>query len=71
VVGEHDPRFAEQAPTLYADISSTEKILLKVQCATHFVLWERNHEVIHDAFAEFLTNGTVNGRQGVIRARPV
>jgi pimeloyl-ACP methyl ester carboxylesterase/dienelactone hydrolase len=68
VVGEHDPRFAEEAPNLFADIGSTEKILLKVQCATHFLLFERNHKTVHNAFAEFLTKGTVDGRQGVITA---
>jgi pimeloyl-ACP methyl ester carboxylesterase len=66
VVGEHDPRFAEEAPNLYADISSTDKVLMKVQCATHFLLFERNHTVVHNAFAEFLTRGTVNGRQGIL-----
>jgi pimeloyl-ACP methyl ester carboxylesterase len=66
VVGEHDPRFAEEAPNLYADISSTDKVLVKVQCATHFLLLERNHTVVHNAVAEFLTRGTVNGRQGIL-----
>jgi pimeloyl-ACP methyl ester carboxylesterase len=66
VVGEHDPRFAQEAPTLYADLGSPEKILVKVQCATHFLLFERNHKVVHRAFAEFLTKGTVNGRQGLV-----
>jgi pimeloyl-ACP methyl ester carboxylesterase len=66
VVGEHDPRFAEEAPNLYADISSTDKVLVKVWCATHFLLFERNHTVVHNAFAEFLTRGTVNGRQGIL-----
>ncbi len=66
VVGEHDPRFAQEAPTLYADLGSTEKTMVKVQCATHFLLFERNHKVVHRAFAEFLTQGTVNGRQGVV-----
>jgi len=66
VVGEHDPRFAQEAPTLYADISSQEKVLVKVQCATHFLLFERNHKVVHRAFAEFLTKGTVNGQQGLV-----
>jgi pimeloyl-ACP methyl ester carboxylesterase len=66
VVGEHDPRFAQEAPTLYADLSSREKVLVKVQCATHFLLFERNHKVVHRAFAEFLTKGTVNGRKGLV-----
>ena len=66
VVGEHDPRFAREQPALYADISSQEKLLVKVQCATHFLLFERNHKVVHRAFAEFLTKGTVNGRQGLV-----
>jgi alpha-beta hydrolase superfamily lysophospholipase len=66
VVGEHDPRFAEKVPNLYADISSTDKVLVKVQCATHFLLFERNHTVVYNAFAEFLTRGTVNGRQGIL-----
>jgi pimeloyl-ACP methyl ester carboxylesterase len=68
IVGEHDPRFAEEAPNLFADIGSTEKILLKVQCATHFLLFERNHKTVHNAFEEFLTKGTVDERQGVITA---
>ena len=66
VVGEHDPRSERDAPALYGDIGSKEKILVKVQCATHFVLWERNHQSVHKAFTEFLTSGTVNGRQGVM-----
>ena len=65
MVGEHDPRSVEEAPRLYADISSREKILVKVQCATHFLLFERNHQALHKAFAEFLIKGTVNGRLGV------
>jgi pimeloyl-ACP methyl ester carboxylesterase len=66
VVGEHDPRSAEEVPNLYTDIGSTEKILLKMQCATHFLKFERNHKTVHNAFAEFLTKGTVNGRHGVM-----
>ena len=68
VVGEHDPRSAEEVPSLYADIGSREKILLTVQCATHFLLFERNHTTVHKAFAEFLAKGTVDGRQGAITA---
>jgi pimeloyl-ACP methyl ester carboxylesterase len=68
VVGEHDPRFAQEAPALYADLSSQEKVMVKVQCATHFLLFERNHKTVHNAFAEFLSKGTVDGRQGVITA---
>ena len=66
MVGEHDPRVTEETPNLYADIGSTEKILVKVQCATHFLLFERNHKTVHNALAEFFTTGTVNGRQGVM-----
>jgi pimeloyl-ACP methyl ester carboxylesterase len=66
VVGEHDPRSAEEVPNLYADIGSREKILLTAQCATHFLPFERNHKTLHNAFAEFLTKGTVDGRQGVM-----
>jgi len=66
VVGEHDPRLGQEVPMLYADISSAAKLLVKVQCATHFLLFERNHEAVHRAFAEFLTKGTVNGRQGLV-----
>lgn len=68
VVGEHDPRSSEEVPNLYTDIGSTEKILLKMQCATHFLLFERNHKTVHNEFAEFLTKGTVNGRHGVMTA---
>lgn len=60
------PRFAQEQPALYADISSQEKLLVKGQRPTHFLLFERNHKVVHRAFAEFLTKGTVNGRQGLV-----
>ena len=33
------------------------------RCQGHF---ERNHKVVHRAVAEFLTKGTVNGRQGLV-----
>ncbi|MGH9203580.1 MAG: alpha/beta hydrolase family protein, partial [Vicinamibacterales bacterium] len=32
----------------------------------HFLAFERNHKTLHNAFAEFLTKGTVNGRRGVM-----
>ena len=64
VVGEHDPRSAEEVPNLHR-YRLDGKILLKMQCATHFLLFERNHKTVHNAFAEFLTKGTVNGRRGV------
>ena len=51
----------EEAPSLYADISSAEKILVKVQCATHFPPFERNHKTLHNAFAEFLTREPSTG----------
>ena len=66
VVGEHDPRATADAPALYKDIGSRERILVNIECATYFVLWERNHRVVHQAFAEFLTQGTVNVRRGVL-----
>jgi hypothetical protein len=53
-------------PNLYTDSGSTQQILLKMQCATHFLKFERNHKTVHNAFAEFLSKGTVNGRHGVM-----
>jgi pimeloyl-ACP methyl ester carboxylesterase len=66
VVGEHDPRATADAPALYRDVGSREKTLVNLECATHFALWERNHHVVHQVVAEFLTQGMVNGRRGVI-----
>src|SRR5262245_3204607 len=66
VVGEHDPRFTRELPALYADLGSQEKVMVQVQCGTHFLLFERNHQAVHRAFTEFLTKGTVNGRQGLV-----
>jgi hypothetical protein len=39
---------------------------VKVQCVTHFLLFERIHKTLHNAFAEFLTKGTVNVTRGVM-----
>ena len=64
IYGEFDTQvnaspFSVQA--LYADITQAPKLLFKVQCAGHFMVWERQRRVLHHISKEWLTHGTVEG----------
>lgn len=63
MVGEYD-RLNERR-TVFEQIGSKDKVFLNVACASHFMVWEKQHRVLHTASFEWLTQGQVkNVRRG-------
>ena len=53
---------------LYADLGSTEKVLIELACSSHNAMWERNRLILFKASLEWLRDGKVNGvTAGVLR----
>jgi pimeloyl-ACP methyl ester carboxylesterase len=62
VAGVHDKQvLPERVHQLYADLGSTEKVLIDLACASHNAMWEQNHGVLFRASLEWLQQGSVNG----------
>ena len=59
VVGEFD-RLAERR-TVYEQIASQDKVFLNVACASHFMVWEKQHKVLHESSLEWLRDGQIKG----------
>jgi pimeloyl-ACP methyl ester carboxylesterase len=57
IVGEFD-RLAERH-TVYEQLGARDKVFLDVACASHFMVWEKQHKVLHTASLEWLQKGTV------------
>ena len=58
----------ERVRDLYADIGSTQKVLVDIACTSHAAMWESNHTLLFRASLEWLEKGTVNGQQqGMVR----
>jgi len=55
--GDFD-RLAERR-TVYEQLGTRNKVFLDVACASHFIIWERRHEVLHTASLEWLQKATV------------
>jgi esterase/lipase len=68
VTGEHDKQVpSRRVRDLYADIGSTQKVLIDLACSSHNAMWEKNHLLLFQASLEWLTKGTVNGTtQGTV-----
>jgi pimeloyl-ACP methyl ester carboxylesterase len=47
---------------LYADIGSAKKVFVDLACSSHNAMWEKNHLLMFRASLEWLTQGTVNGK---------
>jgi len=56
-----DADFAQSRINLYNDVGSDSKVLIKVTCATHFMLWEKQHKILHETSKEWFTHGSING----------
>jgi pimeloyl-ACP methyl ester carboxylesterase len=69
VSGEHDKQVpSERVRQLYADLPSHQKIFVDLACSSHNAMWERNHLLLFRASLEWLTRGSVNGKQeGMMR----
>jgi pimeloyl-ACP methyl ester carboxylesterase len=67
--GVHDAQVAPaRVRELYEDLGSGEKVFVDLGCSGHSAMWEKNHELMFRASAEWLSKGTVEGmRSGVVR----
>ena len=45
----------------YDQAGSADKVWVLVDCASHFMLWEKQRGVLHDASIEWLRDGTYQG----------
>jgi len=69
VAGIHDGQVAPaRVSELYADLASTQKVMVDLGCSSHNAMWERNHALLFRASLEWLDKGTVNGmQQGIVK----
>jgi pimeloyl-ACP methyl ester carboxylesterase len=69
ITGAHDGQVQPaRVHDLYADIGATSKVLIDLACSSHNAMWEKNHRLLFQASREWLSKGTVEGKeQGEIR----
>jgi pimeloyl-ACP methyl ester carboxylesterase len=64
VSGVHDKQVnPTNVSDLYNDIGTKQKVLINLTCASHAAMWERGHLILFKASLEWLSKGTVNGKQ--------
>lgn len=70
VSGAHDKQVnPDRVRDFYSDLGSTSKVFLDLACSSHNAMWEKNHLLLFKASVEWLTKGTVDGKQeGMLRA---
>jgi pimeloyl-ACP methyl ester carboxylesterase len=62
VAGIHDKQvLPERVRELYADLGSTEKVLVDLGCSSHNAMWEKNHLLLFEASLDWLKDGKVRG----------
>jgi pimeloyl-ACP methyl ester carboxylesterase len=69
VSGAHDKQVnPERVKELYADLGSPKKVFVDLACSSHNAMWEKNHLLLFEASLEWLTQGSVQGKQeGMLR----
>lgn len=68
LVGEQDGLFNSNMD-LFNDLGSTHKAFIGVECATHYMAWERQRQVQQEASLSWLRTGEIKGSQtGIFRA---
>ena len=69
VAGEHDGQVApSRVRDFYADLGSSKKVLIDLACSSHNAMWEKNHRLLFQSTAEWLSKGTVDGKEtGIMR----
>ena len=69
ITGAHDGQVnPDRVHDLYADLGAKSKVLIDLACSSHNAMWEKNHRLLFQASAEWLTKGAVQGKeQGEIR----
>jgi pimeloyl-ACP methyl ester carboxylesterase len=64
VAGIHDKQVPpERVRQLYNDLGASQKVFVDLGCSSHNAMWEKNHLILFDASLEWLTRGTVKGKQ--------
>jgi pimeloyl-ACP methyl ester carboxylesterase len=59
----------ETQRSVFDQAGSAEKVFVSVACGSHFLLWERDRDILHQASIEWLRDGTFQGASsGVFRA---
>jgi pimeloyl-ACP methyl ester carboxylesterase len=58
-VGEFDN--PEGRRSVYEQAGSSDKVYVQIDCASHFVLWEKGRHQLHQASIEWLRDGTYQG----------
>ena len=59
IVGEYDT--PNDRRKVFEAVGSADKVFVKVACASHFMLWERQHKTLHSASLEWLRDGKFMG----------
>lgn len=68
MVGEQDNLIAANRE-LFADLGADKKVFLGIACATHFVVWEKQSRVLHEASLAWLKSTKLGkSDQGTFRA---
>lgn len=69
VTGEYDKQVpSSRVRDLYADLGAERKVFIDLACSSHNAMWEKNHLLLFQASAEWLTKGSVNGlQQGMLK----
>ena len=69
VTGQYDRQVPpDRVRDLYADLGAEKKVFIDLACSSHNAMWEKNHLLLFQASAEWLTKGTVNGlQQGMLK----
>jgi pimeloyl-ACP methyl ester carboxylesterase len=60
MVGEED-RLLTSNRELFEDLGTKRKAMIEIACGTHFMVWEKQRQVLHSASLEWLKTATVNG----------
>lgn len=64
IYGTHDTRVPRTHSQLYDDldgITDDRKLLVEVDCASHYMIWERQRKVLHHVSKEWLKHAAVEG----------
>jgi len=69
VSGVHDKQVnPNNVRNLYADMGAKQKVFIDLACSSHNAMWEKNHLLLFQASLEWLTSGTVNGKEeGIVQ----
>ena len=62
MVGEYDRLYASNVE-LFGHLGATDKTFLGIECASHFMAWEMQRHVLHQASGEWLRSGTLTGEK--------